>query len=70
MICRLMSRPERPTTPAGDAERPRRAFERAKKYVELGKRALARSFLETLIKVYPSSDVAGPAQELLKTLSE
>ncbi|MBI3854751.1 MAG: hypothetical protein HY293_03570, partial [Planctomycetes bacterium] len=58
------------STPAADAERPQRIFERAKKYMEGGKRALAQSMLQTLVAKYPSSDVTPQAQQLLKTLSE
>jgi hypothetical protein len=58
------------TVPAGEAERPRRIFDRAKKCVEGGKRALAQSLLQTLVARYPSSDVTPEAQQLLKTLSE
>lgn len=58
------------STPAGEAERPRRIFERAKKYIEGGKRAIAQSMLQTLVTRYPSSDVTPQAQSLLKTLSE
>jgi len=55
---------------AGEAERPRRIFERAKKFMEAGKRALAQALLQTLVARYPSSDVTAQAQQLLKTLSE
>jgi len=55
---------------AGEAERPRRIFDRAKKCVETGKRALAQTLLQTLVARYPSSDVTSEAQQLLKTLSE
>jgi hypothetical protein len=58
------------STPAGEAEWPRRILNRAKKCVEGGKRALARTLLQTLVSRYPSSDVKDEAQELLKTLSE
>ncbi len=54
----------------GDAERPRRIFDRAKKCVEAGKRALAQTLLQTLVARYPSSEVTPEAQQLLKTLSE
>jgi hypothetical protein len=57
-------------TPAGDAERPQRIFERAKKFVEAGKRKLGESLLQTIIARYPSSEVTPQAQQLLKTLSE
>ena len=55
---------------AGDADRPRRIFDRAKKCVEGGKRALAQTLLQTLVARYPSSEVTSEAQQLLKTLSE
>jgi pSer/pThr/pTyr-binding forkhead associated (FHA) protein len=58
------------STPAGEAEWPRRILERAKKCVEGGKRALAQSLLQTLVTRYPSSDVKEEAQQLLKSLSE
>jgi len=54
----------------GDADRPRRIFDRAKKCVEGGKRALAQTLLQTLVARYPSSEVTTEAQQLLKTLSE
>jgi hypothetical protein len=57
-------------TPAGDAERPHRIFDRAKKCVAGGKRSLAQSLLQTLVARYPSSDVTPQAQELLKSLSQ
>jgi hypothetical protein len=58
------------STPAGETERPRRLFERAKRFMETGKRALAQTLLQTLVAKFPSSDVAPEAQTLLKTLSE
>jgi hypothetical protein len=58
------------SAPAGETERPRRVFDRAKKFMESGKRALAQTLLQTLVAKYPSSDVAVEAQQLLKTLSE
>ncbi|HZF00115.1 MAG TPA: FHA domain-containing protein [Planctomycetota bacterium] len=58
------------STPPAEAERPKRIFDRAKKLVEGGKRALAQSLLQTLVARYPSSEVAPEAQQLLKTLSE
>lgn len=58
------------STPAAEAERPRRIYDRAKKLVEGGKRALAQSLLQTLVARYPSSEIAPEAQQLLKTLSE
>jgi hypothetical protein len=54
----------------GDADRPRRILDRAKKCVEGGKRALAQTLLQTLVARYPSSEVTAEAQQLLKTLSE
>jgi hypothetical protein len=54
----------------GDAERPRRIYDRAKKCVEGGKRVLAQTLLQTLVARYPSSEVTPEAQQLLKTLSE
>jgi len=57
-------------TPAGDAERPQRIFERAKKLMEGGKRKLSETLLQTIISRYPSSEVTPQAQQLLKTLSE
>ena len=57
-------------TPAAETERPKRIFDRAKKLIEGGKRALAQVMLQTLISRYPSSEVAPEAQQLLKTLSE
>lgn len=58
------------STPAADTERPRKVFERAKKYMEIGKRAMAQSLLQTLVARFPSSDVAMEAQQLLKSLAE
>jgi hypothetical protein len=58
------------SAPAGETERPHRIFERAKKCVEGGKRALAQTLLQTLVARYPSSDVTSEAQQLLKSLSE
>ena len=55
---------------AGDAERPQRIFERAKKCIETGKRAIAQALLQTIISRYPSSEVTPEAQKLLKTLSD
>ncbi|HLY10927.1 MAG TPA: FHA domain-containing protein [Planctomycetota bacterium] len=63
-------REELRATPAAEAERPKRIFDRAKKMIETGKRALAESLLQTLIARYPSSEVAPEAQQLLKTLSQ
>ncbi|MBV8880341.1 MAG: hypothetical protein JO332_10275, partial [Planctomycetaceae bacterium] len=57
-------------TPPAETERPKRIFDRAKKLLEGGKRALAQSLLQTLVARYPSSDVTSEAQQLLKTLSE
>jgi hypothetical protein len=58
------------STPAAEAERPKRIFDRAKKLVEAGKRALAQSLLQTLVARYPTSEIVPEAQQLLKTLSE
>jgi hypothetical protein len=63
-------REELKATPPAEAERPRRVFDRAKKLVEGGKRALAQIVLQTLVARYPSSDIVPEAQQLLKTLSE
>ena len=57
-------------TPAGDAERPHRLFDRAKRLVASGKRTMAQSYLQVLVSRYPSSDVTPQAQELLKSLSQ
>ena len=57
-------------SPSAEAERPRRIFDRAKKLLEGGKRALAQTLLQTLVAKYPSSEVVPDAQQLLKTLSE
>jgi hypothetical protein len=57
-------------TPAMEVERPKRIFDRAKKLLEGGKRALAQSLLETLVTKYPTSEAAPEAQQLLKSLSE
>jgi hypothetical protein len=68
-LLRDMSQDLRATPPV-EAERPRRIFDRAKKLIEGGKRALAQVLLQTLAARYPTSEVAPEAQQLLKSLSE
>jgi hypothetical protein len=54
----------------GEAERPRRILERAKKSSEGGRKALAQAMLRVLVERYPQSDAAPEAEQLLKTLGQ
>jgi hypothetical protein len=58
------------STPASEAERPKRLVDRAKKLLDGGKRAIAQMILQTVVSRYPASEVVPEAQQLLKSLSE
>jgi hypothetical protein len=53
-----------------DQDRPKRILERAKKWAELGKHALAQSMLQALVAKYPRSEVIPEAQELLRKVGQ
>lgn len=53
-----------------EADRPRLVLERARKFAESGRPALARALLEVLVARWPGSDAVGDAQELLKSLRQ
>ncbi len=49
-----------------DSERARRLLQEARDCLDTGRKTLAREILRTIREVYPASDAAGPAAELLK----